>query len=152
MNLIAKIDYSNTYVSGTQVNGQVFITLFDASSGQPANGNNVVISYEQNINGSVADGQATIAGQSAAIYTGLISDTDPLHFYFTKFQVTGISALPDPAPPVNSCDLHINFISVSNPESAPGAADGQIEVNASSGYGPVTYSLGQYKFPVLSHI
>jgi len=146
MNLIAKIDYSNTYVSGTQVNGEVFIALFDASSGQPANGNNVVVSYEQNINGSVADGQATIAGQNAAIYTGLISDTDPSHFYFTKFQVTGISALPDPAPPVNACDLHINFINVDNSESAPGAADGQITVNATSSYGPVTYSIDNISF------
>ncbi|MFI5159136.1 MAG: hypothetical protein ACHQF4_09745, partial [Sphingobacteriales bacterium] len=146
MNLIAKIDYSNTFVSGTQVNGEVYITLYDASSGQPANGNNVVVSYEENINGSVADGQATIAGQSAAIYTGLISDTDPSRFYFTKFQITNIGTIPNPQPPVNACDLLINSINVDNPESAPGAADGQITIIARSSYGPVNYSLDNVNF------
>lgn len=146
MNLIAKIDYSNTYVSGTQVNGQVFITLFDAAGGQPANGNDVVVSYEQNINGTVYDGQIAIAGQSAAIYTGLISDTDPAHFYFTKFQVTGVSAAPDSAPPDNACDLHIIFVNIDSSESAPGAADAQITINARSSYGPVTYSLDDITF------
>ncbi|HEY8783942.1 MAG TPA: hypothetical protein VIM16_20100 [Mucilaginibacter sp.] len=144
--IIAKIDYSNTYVSGMQVNGQVFISLFDAATGQPANGNNVVISFEQNLNGTVIEGQAIIAGQSAPIYTGLLSDTDPSHYYFTKFQVTNIGTVPDPAPPVNVCDLVINYISADNPESAPGAADGQITVKASSSYGPIMYSLDNTTF------
>ena len=144
--LIAKIDYSNTYVTGTLVNGQVIISLFDAATGQPTNGNNVVISFEQNINGDVMEGQAIIAGQSAPIYTGLIADTDPLHIYFTKFQITNIGTVPVLGPPVNACDLTINFITVNNPESAPGAADGQITVNASSSYGPINYSLDNVTF------
>jgi hypothetical protein len=146
MNLIAKIDYSNTHVTGTQVNGQVFIALFDAATGQPTNGDNVIISYEQNINGSIYNSQVTIAGQCASIYTGLISDSNPSHPYFTNFVVTNISAIPDPAPPVNVCDLQINFINVDDPESAPGAADGQITVNATSSYGPVIYSLDNLSF------
>ena len=146
MNLIAKIDYSNTYVSGTQVNGQVFISLFDAATGQPANGNNVAISFEQNLNGTVIEGQAIIAGQSAPIYTGLISDSDPAHYYYTKFQVTNIGTVPVAAPPVNVCDLVINYINIDSPESAPGAANGQITVNATSSYGPIRYSLDNVTF------
>ncbi|MEO6980520.1 MAG: hypothetical protein ABI113_19160, partial [Mucilaginibacter sp.] len=64
MTLVARIDYSNTYTSGSQTNGQVFITLFDADTGQPANGNNVTVSYTQNINGTIINSQAIIAGQS----------------------------------------------------------------------------------------
>jgi hypothetical protein len=144
--MIAKIDYSHTYITGAQVNGQVFISLFDAVTGQPTNGNNVVISFDQNLNGTVYHGTATIAGQSAAIYTGLISDADPAHPYFTQFQVTNIGVVPNPSPPVNICDLQIDFINVDNAESAPGAADAQITVNARSGYGPIRYSLDNINF------
>jgi hypothetical protein len=139
--ILAKIDYSNTYISGTQTNGQVFISLIDAATGQPANGNNVVVSYHQNINGVTYDGQVTIAGQSAAIYTGLIGDADPSHPYFTRFQVTDVGAVPNPAPPVNACDLLINYITVDQPESAPGVHDAQLTINANSGYGPIQYSI-----------
>jgi hypothetical protein len=146
MSIIAKIDYSHTYVTGTQTNGQVFISLFDAATGQPTNGNDVVIGFEQNLNGVVYIGSATIAGQSAAIYTGLIGDTNPAVPYFTQFQITNIGIVPDPSPPVNVCDLTINFITVDSPESAPGAAGGQITVNAASSYGPIRYSLDSVNF------
>ncbi|MDF2432199.1 MAG: hypothetical protein JWP44_1830, partial [Mucilaginibacter sp.] len=146
MSIIAKIDYSHTYVSGTQTNGQVFISLFDAATGQPTNGNNVVIGFEQNLNGVIYIGSATIAGQSAAIYTGLIGDTNPATPYFTQFQITNIGVVPNPSPPVNVCDLAINYINIDSPESAPGAADGQITVNATSSYGPIRYSLDSVNF------
>jgi hypothetical protein len=142
--IIAKIDYSHTYVDGTQTVGQVFISLFDANSGQPTNGDNVIISYQQNINGSILNGAITIAGQTAAIYTGLLTDTST--GYFTTFTVTNVSTEPNPAPPVNQCDLLINFINVDYPESAPGAADAQITVNAASSYGPIQYSLDDVTF------
>lgn len=144
--IIAKIDYSNTDVSGTQVNGQVFISLFDAATGQPTNGDNAVIGYTQNINGSVTSSQATIAGQSAPIYSGLISDQNPLSPYFTNFSITNIGTVPNPAPPVNVCNLIINYISVNRQESAPGAADAQISVDATTSYWPVAYSLDNITF------
>ena len=136
--IIAKIDYSHTYVSGTQTNGQVYISLFDAATGQPTNGNNVVVSFVQNIDGSVVGSLVTIAGQSSPIYTGLLSDTST--GYFTTFTITNVGIIPDSEPPVNVCDLVINFITVDKPESAPGAADGQITINAASSYKPVLYS------------
>jgi len=139
--IIAKIDYSNTYVTGTRVNGQVFISLFDAVTGQQTNGDNVIISFTQDINGTIINGQATIAGQSAPIYTGLISDSNPSHPYFTNFQITNVGTVPNPAPPVNACNLVINYISIVSPESAPGAADAQITISATSSYAPIMYSL-----------
>lgn len=146
MALIAKIDYSDTYVSGTEIVGQVFIALYDATNGQLTNGNNVVVTYIQNINGTTMNGSVTIAGQSAPIYTGLISNSDPSHPYYTQWTITGISAAPPPSPPVNICDLAINYIAINDPESAPGAADGQITINATSSYPPVQYSLDNVNF------
>ncbi len=144
--LIATIGPGLTGVSGTQVSGEIIISLFDAATGQPANGDNVTVTFTQNLNGTVIQGQATIAGQTAAVYHGLLSDSNPSSPYFTKFQIDSIGAVPDPAPPVNQCDLVINYINVDNPESAPGAADGQITVTASSSYEPVMYSLDDVSF------
>jgi len=136
--ILAKLDYSHTYVTGTQTNGQVFISLIDATTGQPVDGDNVIISYQQNINGAIENGTVTIPGQSSAIYTGLLRDT--ASGYFTTFTITNVGTVPNPAPPVNACDLTINYINVNKPESAPGAADAQITINATSSYGPILYS------------
>jgi len=138
MSIIAKIDYSHTYVTGTETNGQVFISLFDAATNQPTNGNNVPVSYQQNINGAVLNGTIAIAGQSAPIFSGLLSNTAT--GYFTNFSITGVGTTPPPPPPVNLCDLEINSINIDQKELAPGAADGQITVNATSSYKPITYS------------
>jgi len=146
MPLIAEIDYSHTSLTGTERDGQIFIALYDATTLQPANGNNVVVTYIQDINGSVVNGSATISGQSAPIYTGRISNSDQSNYYYSSWHITGISAVPPPPPPVNICDLAINFIAVNQPESAPGAVDGQITVAASSSYGPIQYSLDNVTF------
>lgn len=148
MTLIAKIDYSHTYTTGTQVNGQVYIALFDADTGEPANGNYATVSYTQNINGTSTNSQVTIPGQSMAIFTGLIRDTNPFSLFFTSFTVTGISASPEVPPPGNPCDLTIDYVSIDHQESAPGAADAQITVNARSSYGPIQYSLDNTIFQV----
>lgn len=129
----AQIIRSNAHLAGEQVYGVVYILITDGVTGQPANGNNCVITYTMNINGVVTEEKTTISGQSATIYSGLLSGEDPA--YFTFFNITNISDAPDPAPPVNTCDLVINYITVDTPESAPGALDGQFTINASSSYG-----------------
>jgi hypothetical protein len=144
--IIAKISPENTSVTGTQINGVVVISLFDAATGQLINGNNIIISYTQNINGVVSDDEVTIPGQATTIYSGLLSDQDPLHPFFTKFQIDNVGTVPNPAPPVNVCDLTINYINVDNPESAPGAANAQITVNAVSSNQPIMYSLDNVTF------
>ncbi len=146
MALIAQVDYSHTYLTGTKRSGQIFIALYDSTTLQPTNGNNVVVTYIQNVDGNIVDGSTVISGQSAPIYTGTISDTDPSDFHYSSWNITGISEVPPPPPPVNLCDLTINFITVDQPESAPGAADGQITVQASSSYGPIQYSLDDVIF------
>jgi len=138
MSLIASIVYADTTVSGTQVNGNVYIQLKDAATGQPVNGNSVAVTYDMNINGTVTESTVNIAGQSQLIYAGQISNSSPL--FFTKFQVINIGAVPGAPPPANPCDLSIDYISVDKPESAPGALDGQITVNALSTYLPLQYS------------
>lgn len=141
MAIIANIDLSRTYNLGTQVNGQVFIKLTNSANGQPINGNNVAVSYQINNNGTVNTYTITIAGQSTAIYTGKISDSDPLNPYFTSFTITGVGATPEPEPPVDVCDLDVSYIAVDKSESAPGAHDAQITINATSSYLPIDYSM-----------
>jgi hypothetical protein len=140
MSILASIVYTDTSASGTQTSGGVFIQLRDATTGQLTNGDNIAVVYDMNINGTVTEGSATIAGQSQMIYYGTLSDSDPSHFFFTKFQVTNVGTVPESSPPVNRCDLEIDYISVDKPESALGALDGQITINASSDYLPLTYS------------
>ncbi len=142
----AEIRYGATGVNGTQLSGEVLVVIIDPTTGNLTNGNNVVVSYTQNINGSTLEGQVTVAGQSAPIYHGLLSDSSTSSPYFTKFWVDSVSAAPNPTPPVNQCDLAISYITVNNPESAPGAADGQITISATSSYPPITYSLDDTSF------
>jgi len=137
MSLIANIDTTNTYTIGNQVYGKIFIKLTDANTGQLTNGNNVAVSYLRNLNGEVANYTITIAGQSAAIYAGLLSDPDT--GYFTSFSITGTGAVTAPDLPANECDLLISRVKVDKAESAPGAKDAQITVIASSSYGSIEY-------------
>ncbi|MFB9842994.1 hypothetical protein [Mucilaginibacter ginsenosidivorans] len=138
MPILARIAYGPTTVTGTQVSGPVFIELRDAATGQLVNGNNVTVTYDMNINGTVTENSVTIAGQSQLIYYGILSDSDP--FFFTKFQAGTVSAAPNPDPPVNRCDLVVDYISVDRPESAPGSLDAQITITATSSYLPIQYS------------
>ncbi|MBD1394598.1 hypothetical protein [Mucilaginibacter glaciei] len=146
MSLIASIDYSSTYQNGTQVNGRVYITLTDATTGRPVNGDYVPVSYQVIENGVINNYTVSIPGQSIAIYTGLLTDTNPLNPYYVTFSVTFVGAVPAPAPPVNTCDLLISSVVPIQPESAPGAADGQIRVNATSSYLPILYSTDQLTY------
>jgi hypothetical protein len=142
MAILASIDYSNTRQVGTQVQGQVFIKLTDSETGQPTNGNNVVVSYQiiRN-NGTPSNQTTTIPGQRASIYTGVISDSNPANQLWTSFNITGISAVPDPDPPQQPGDIEIVNIHIDSPETAPSAHNGQITVNATATYLPLAYKL-----------
>ena len=136
MSIIATIQQTvTTNIDGQQI-GEVYILLTDSVTGQPTNGDNIVVSYTQNINGLVTNQQTVIPGQSASIYSGQLGGDG----FYTIFNITNISSAPDPAPPVGICDLAINYINVDKPESAPGAADGQITINATSSYSPILFS------------
>src|SRR6185503_6632242 len=98
MSILASIVYADTSVSGTQTNGNVYIQLHDAATGQLVNGNNVAVTFDMNIDGTVTENTVNIAGQSQLIYNGLLSDSSPI--FFTKFQIINIGAVPGSSPPV----------------------------------------------------
>jgi hypothetical protein len=142
MAILASIDFSNTRQVGTQVQGQVFIKLTDAETGQPTNGNNVVVSYQiiRN-NGAPVNATATIPGQRASIYTGVISDSNPANQSWTSFNITGISAPIYTPTPQQPGDIEIISIAIDVNETEPGAHNAQITVNAAATYLPLTYML-----------
>jgi len=146
MPLFATIGQGATGVEGTKIYGEIIISLFDAVTGQPANGNNVTVYYTQNLNGVIYQGSQIIAGQTYAVYHGELSDSSTTTPYYTKFTIDSISTEPANPPPVNVCDLVINTIIADKPESSPGTADAQITVQATSSYGPIMYSLDNVTF------
>jgi hypothetical protein len=143
ISIIPYIEYINTSVSGTNTNGTVIISLKNAATGQPVNGFNMVVSYNEVFDGIITAKTVTIPGQSVVIYNGLLKTDFQIVYSAT---LTAISNAPNPAPPVAQCDLEINFITVKKAESAPGANDAQIVVSATSSYLPIQYSLDNVTF------
>jgi hypothetical protein len=144
MRLLPLLDYSNTYTNGTQTNGQVYIKITDADTGQLVNGNNIEVRFRQDTNGEAINRTEIISGQYKPIYTGLINDTDPLNLRYVHFTIIGYteSSGPPPGPMSDDvCDLAISSITINNPETSPGDNDGQIKANATSSYGGIEYSL-----------
>ncbi|RWY51189.1 hypothetical protein [Mucilaginibacter gilvus] len=142
MRLLPLLDYSNTYTNGTQTNGQVYIKITDADTGQLVNGNNIEVRFRQDTNGEAINRIEIISGQYKPIYTGLLNDTDPLNLRYVHFTITGYTE--STGPPLGSdalCDLSIISITINKSETSPGANDGQITANASSSYGGIEYSL-----------
>lgn len=145
----ANIAQVNTSVSGTRLSGDMVIYLFDTATGQPVNGNYVTVTYTQNIDGIISTQQVSIAGQSQIVYSGTLSDngTGDTEGFFTRFQINSVGEVPDPPPSHgNACNLTISYVSIDKQESAPGAADAQITINAASSYGPIMYSLDNDTF------
>jgi hypothetical protein len=145
----ANIAQANTSVSGTRLSGDMVIYLFDTATGHPVNGNYVTVTYTQNIDGIISTQQVSIAGQSKTVYSGTLADngTGDTEGYFTRFQINSVGEVPEtPQPPVNACDLNISYVSIDKRESAPGAADAQITVRATSSSGPIMYSLDNETF------
>ena len=141
MSIFASISYSDTFPSGTQIVGQVNIIILD-SFGNPANGDNCVVNYTQNINGAITTSDVTIAGQSCPIRTGIISDSST--GFFTSFTVNSLTPgtiSPDPAV----CDLVINSFIITN-QSAAGANDGTIQILGYTSNGNTQYSLDNITF------
>ncbi|MDB4926786.1 hypothetical protein [Mucilaginibacter sp.] len=156
MGLIANIAFANTHTSpdgATDYADDVYINIIDAATGLPTDGNNVVITYLINENGVNTTRDITIAGQrSATIDAGIITQRTPdgvggfTTTYSKTYTIINISNAPDPAPPVNSCDLLITNVDIDRSESAPGAGDAQITVHATSSYLPLQFSLDNITF------
>lgn len=135
----------------------VYIDLFDEATNTPTNGNNVVVTYRLTETYDNSDHHtiltATVPGQSLLIDVGVptvVGNYDEygnlIISYSRVYLVIDISNVPNPAPPVTTCNLQITSISVDKYASAPGAADAQITVNAYSSYLPMMYSLDNITF------
>ena len=153
MNITARIDelnISTTYPdqNGGQVDrGDVYISIYDADTRQPANGDNCEVTYQVNENGTVSTNSITIPGQSYLLYSGTIRESnyspqgDEIFNHYVAFSVISVRAVSNPSTNPGTCNLKINLINIDKAESAPGAADAHITVNATSGYAPILYSI-----------
>lgn len=126
--------------SGTQFFGQEQVQVFDDTTGLPANGDNMKVFIHQNINGTESDITITVPGLSTSVYSGLLRDTNPASTFNTAFTITGweegAGIPPDPAVD----DLVIANV-LTTPESAIGADDGTVTINATSSFPAILYSL-----------
>ncbi|MCD8740388.1 hypothetical protein LT679_07220 [Mucilaginibacter roseus] len=152
MAIIAKIDITNytytypDYNGGETTYADVFIRLTDSTTGAPVNGNNTIVYYNEIEGGGYSTYSVTIPGQSMLIFSGMISDLRydytgvMISSYSKSFAIQSVVPGIEPSNPA-ACDLKINYVTINKPESAPGSADGQITVNASSSFSPIGYSI-----------
>src|SRR5260370_26294987 len=113
--------------------GDVFILIAD-ENGNPANGNNMVVTVAYNDTGQVNNSNYIVPGQSLKIYSGTLSRknvSDSVPFDLRTFTVVNYTGGGTSSPNPTVCDAVINSVNIDKKESSPGAADGQITVNAS---------------------
>lgn len=143
MSLYAEIIRTSGGVVGTQTFGQMSIVIYDSATGLPANGNGMVVTYNQNINGVVTNNiQSTVLGTSYPVYTGELNDTNPASYFFTNFTVVSFTQPPSGGGTITPGTDDLTLVAIdSTPESAIGAGDGTVNIIATSSYGPIQYSL-----------
>ncbi|MBD1383997.1 hypothetical protein IDJ75_01815 [Mucilaginibacter rigui] len=156
MNLTARIEVVHLPATTTDANGsmymhaKVYVAIVNALTGLPANGNNCIVTYTINdsING-ITTQTVTVPGMQSLIYTGeighvifnsshrVVSSTSK---NFNFIALTGGDG-EDLPPPQQAGDIEIVSITIDSPETAPGAHNGQITVNATATYLPLAYKL-----------
>jgi hypothetical protein len=155
MNLTARIETYNRPAVATDSNGsmslyaQVFVVIIDPYTGGPTNGNNCVVTYNVNENGNIYTETVTVPGMRSLIYDneiGHVTFNSSHQVVSTTSKIFGIVSITGdiavlPPPPALSGDIQITEITVDSVESAPGANNGQITVNATATYLPVGYTL-----------
>jgi hypothetical protein len=129
---------SNGYV---YVTGTIYIRIAD-ENGIAANGNGLVVTVQRNADGQITTEQYAVAGQSLPIYSGTITRSQNGQIFNSVSY-----SLMSTSPPVSGgtspaiCDAVISSVTINQKESNPGAADGQITINASSSNLPIQYSI-----------
>jgi hypothetical protein len=149
MGILASIYLGPSPGSPTATYAKVYIRLTDSDTGQPVNGNNLVVTYMVNELGNLSTYEVTIPGLQILLDPHALLyeyDNDGNLTYTKSYTIIGVSDVPNPSPPVNTCDLVLNYITADRSESAPGAADGQLSINATSSYLPLQYSLDNVNF------
>lgn len=154
MGIIAIIEEVNWVATYPDQNGgeidstDVLVSIIDTDTGQYTNGNNCIVTYQINENGSISTATVVVPGQSVKIYSGAVRE----NYYnehgeqtYSSYLIYSIVSLqPGSGPPPNNpgvCDLKINLVNIDKPESVVGANDAQITVKATSSYAPIMYSI-----------
>ncbi len=133
--------YGNSVIPGsTRVYGQVRVSVIDGATGLPANGNNMVVTVNQVINGVQTFPVVTVPGLWTPVYTGELSDTSSSSPFTSSFSIQSFVLGTGPTPNPAVCDLTI-VANTSTPETAIGANDGTLKIIATSSYGPIQYSI-----------
>ncbi len=136
MALYPVITQNITNTIGTKIVGNVYISIYDSITNLPANGDNISVSYQQNINGAISNLNVTIPGLSVQIYSGILKTVA----YSTSFTITSYTeGAGVPSNPAQD-DLVLTNV-LTTPESAIGAEDGTVTINATSSFPAILYSI-----------
>lgn len=149
MAILAQLFTTDTTIMGTAVYGKVYILLTDPVNGDPVNGgNSFTVDYDIEVNDVLTHyTSVNIPGQSLEIYDGELDDPGVDPHFRTLFTIIAQNDDGNPTPPpVGVCDLLLQNIVVLANESGIGANDASIQVNATSSYGPIEYSLDNVTF------
>lgn len=139
--IIASWIIANPVVDGGgNTDGDIYILLTDSVTGLPVNGDNCTVYYYTTEDGipGVVEHSVIIPGQSILISSGRVAN-----FYGPPYTF-GISIVRVDESTVTSpsyCDADLINIEINQQESAPGADDAIITINATSSFAPITYSL-----------
>ncbi|MFD0792772.1 hypothetical protein ACFQZX_04045 [Mucilaginibacter litoreus] len=127
----------------------VFIAIVNPLTGELTDGNNCTVTYTVDDGGNITTRQVTVSGMRQLVYKGEVSRvifnsnhivTSSSYKNFNIKSLTG-GSIDTPKPIPQQSHLQIISITVNQPESAPGAKNGRITVNATSDYLPLTYKL-----------
>ncbi|MFI5162937.1 MAG: hypothetical protein ACHQHN_16770 [Sphingobacteriales bacterium] len=139
---------STTSFGIVYTSGDVYIIITD-ENGEPANGENIIVTVAYNDIGGTENSDYTVAGQSLKIYSGIlsrrnVSDIGPFDSRtFAVVYYTDPAATPNPSV----CDAAVSSVSIDKKETSLGTVDGQVTINATSSYGPIQYKIdiGEYQ-------
>ncbi|MDR3551216.1 MAG: hypothetical protein P4L31_07425 [Candidatus Babeliales bacterium] len=145
LSIYAEFKRVNTYLVGTALYGDLQICIYDSVTSLPANGNNCVVNYTINNNGILTTADVTISGLSITVYSGEIYDPIATPAYVVKYFINSIAAGGGiPIDPVADDLAIVNILTT--PESAIGANDGTVTINATSSFPAINYSLDGVHF------
>ncbi|MES2268676.1 MAG: hypothetical protein V4520_18060 [Bacteroidota bacterium] len=131
---------------------QVYVAIYDALTGQPANGNYARVTYKFTNEDGTVNTLTTepIPGMKLLIWDGEIghvtfnSSHKVISSTLKKFDYLAITGGDEPLPPPTIPQAPGNIqmsLQVDAPESAPGAHNGQVTVTATATYLPIGYTL-----------
>lgn len=137
------------------ITGTIYIKITD-ENGLPANGNGLLVTVQRNADGQITTEQYAVPGQSLPIYSGTINrSANGQVFNSVSYTVLSVGPAASGGISPGICDAAISSVTINQKESNPGAADGQVTINASSSNLPLQYSIDLVNYqlsPIFSHL